>query len=82
MNDPNLELLEQAVTAAPIKNAALADVMKRAREAQERTGFLLEDLAREIAADEAALAQKYERFNAIAGEIIETPERIERQQGV
>lgn len=77
MSDPNLELLHDVATNAPIKNDALAEIMTRAREAQARASNQLEDLAREIAADETALQKKYQRFNAIAGEICEIPNRIE-----
>lgn len=75
-----LQAVAEAVSGAPVRNDVLAERMRMAREAQERTSIQLEDLAREIATDEAELAKKYERFNAICGEIIETPERIQGQR--
>lgn len=79
MNEP-LQSLERELSGECPRNAPLDDLMARAREAQSRTGNLLEDLAREIDADEHALAAKYARFNAIVGEIIDTPNRIQGQQ--
>lgn len=77
MNEPNLKLLEEAVTSAPIANAALNERMSQAREAMSRSSNKLEDLAREIADDERRLGEKIARFNKICGEIEDMPVRME-----
>jgi hypothetical protein len=77
MNEPNLQLLADAVGGAPIPSPALNERMAVAREAQERASIKLEDLAREIANDERLLGEKIQRFNKICGEIEDLSVRLE-----
>jgi hypothetical protein len=71
-----LQGVADAAAGKQVENAALADMMQKAREAQSRSSNMLEDLAREIQSDERALQAKIARFEAIVAEQCAMPDRI------